>query len=455
MGVPIVSGDKVIGAVSLDSVEKHAFSESDLRLLSTVAASLGVALENARLFDETKRLLAETDERAAELAIVNEIGSALAKQLEFDAIIELIGERISTMFAAHSMFVALYDAVSRQITFPFELQEGKPYHTEPFELGAGLTSIVITSGQPLLLRTLEESIARGRVADGLEAESWLGVPILAGDRVLGVIALESLEHDAYDDGDVRLLSTLASSMGVALENARLFDETKRLLAETDQRAAELALVNEIGSALAKQLDFAAIIELVGERVRSIFDARSIFIAVYDEATNTITWPYDIDEGERFERGTSRPRARHHVDRHPLGTTAPTWHDRGADRGGSHPGRRLGHAILAWRPHPGRSSRDGRHRPREPDSSRLQRGRRATAGDACVEHGRSARERPPLRRDQAPAGRNGPARGGAGAHQRDRLCACATARLRCHRRPGRRPAAGHLRGTLPRHVRGRL
>ena len=55
-------------------------------------------------------------------------------------------------------------------------------------------------------------------------------------------------------------------MGVALENARLFDETKRLLAETEQRAAELAVINEIGAALAKQLDFEAIIELVGERV---------------------------------------------------------------------------------------------------------------------------------------------------------------------------------------------
>ena len=264
---------------------------------------MGVALENARLFDETKRLLAETDQRAAELAIVNEIGAALAKQLEFAAIIELIGDRISTMFTARSMFIALYDPATRLISFPFDVMDGKPIHTEPFELGAGLSTIVIESGQPLLLHSFDEAVAHGMVRSGLDAESWLGVPILAGDRVLGVIALESLERDVYDDGDVRLLSTLASSMGVALENARLFDETKRLLAETDQRAAELALINEIGSALAKQLDFAAIIELVGERVRSIFEARSIFIAIYDEATNTISWPYDIDEGERFERGT--------------------------------------------------------------------------------------------------------------------------------------------------------
>ena len=62
-------------------------------------------------------------------------------------------------------------------------------------------------------------------------------------------------------------------MGVALENARLFDETKRLLAETDERAAELAIINEIGDALAKQLEFDAIIDHVGDRLRQIFRAR--------------------------------------------------------------------------------------------------------------------------------------------------------------------------------------
>ena len=98
------------------------------------------------------------------------------------------------------------------------------------------------------------------------AESWLGVPILAGERVLGVIALESRQRYAYSEADERFLSTLAASMGVALENARLFDETKHLLTESNDRAAELALINEIGAALARQLDFQAIVDLVGERV---------------------------------------------------------------------------------------------------------------------------------------------------------------------------------------------
>ena len=96
-------------------------------------------------------------------------------------------------------------------------------------------------------------------------KSWLGVPILVADEVLGVLALESLEKNAYDDSTERLLATVASSMGVALNNARLFDETKRLLTETDERAAELAIINSVQQGLAAQLDIQAMYDLVGEQ----------------------------------------------------------------------------------------------------------------------------------------------------------------------------------------------
>ena len=128
------------------------------------------------------------------------------------------------------------------------------------------------------------------------------MPIPAGGEVIGAIVLGHDRTDAYTEADERLVSTVASSMGVALANARLFDETKRLLAETDQRAAELALINEIGSALAAQLDFAAIVELVGERLRTIFaaQARDMFIALVDRAANRISYPYWFDDGKRLE-----------------------------------------------------------------------------------------------------------------------------------------------------------
>src|SRR5664279_2195939 len=86
-------------------------------------------------------------------------------------------------------------------------------------------------------------------------QSYLGVPILAGDEALGVIALYSSQENAYDEPSVNLLTTLANSMSVALQNARLFGETQSLLKETEQRATELAVINRIQEGMAGSLDF--------------------------------------------------------------------------------------------------------------------------------------------------------------------------------------------------------
>jgi GAF domain-containing protein len=301
LGVPIESGDRVIGLLAVETFEPYAYSESDERLLSTLASSMGVALENARLFDQTKGLLAETEQRNDELSLVNEIGLALARQLDFDAIITLVGDRIRAIFQVETGSIALFDAATNTIATPYFIDQGRRLSTDSMPLGPGLTSHVITTGASLRLNSSKESEALGAIVVGSdEAESWLGVPILAGDRVLGVISLERRPRYAFSESDERLLSTLASSMGVALENARLFDETKRLLGETEQRNDELALVNEIGLALAKQLEFTSIVDLVGDRIREIFKVSTGVIGLYDAANNLISTPYSIDQGERTQ-----------------------------------------------------------------------------------------------------------------------------------------------------------
>ena len=293
LGAPLTADGHAVGVVVCQTYRAdQRYQDADRDLLAFVGQHIGSALTRVRAIEETRQ-------RNAELALVNEIGRALAEQLEFGAIIKLVGERISTLFAARSMYVALYDATTRLISFPFELNHGQPVRSDPIELGAGLTSIVVQSGQPLLLRSLEEQKLRGAILDGIDSESWLGVPILAGDRVLGVIALESLEPHAYGDADARLLGTLAASMGVALENARLFDETKRLLSETNERAAELALINDVQHGLAEKLDMQAMYDLVGDRIQAIFDAQVVDIAMVDAEAGVLRFPYVIERGVRL------------------------------------------------------------------------------------------------------------------------------------------------------------
>ncbi len=308
LGVPILAGDDAIGLVGFGHPRRDVFTESDERLVSTIASSMGVALQNARLFAETKRLLAETEQRNAELAVVNEIGAALAQQLDLEAIIEVVGPRLATLVNADDIYIGLYDRAANQVTFPFELDRGRRVHGDPIPLGQGLTSQLIEARRPLRFGTLAAQQAAGSVtatyAEDVEAghqsESWLGVPILAGDVAIGVVVFGHGPKDAFTESDERLVSTVASSMGVALENARLFGETKRLLAETEQRNAELAVVNEIGEALAQQLDFQGVIDLVGDRIRSIFNVASGTIGLYDEQAHMLRTPYSIEDGGRVD-----------------------------------------------------------------------------------------------------------------------------------------------------------
>ncbi|HET8571948.1 MAG TPA: GAF domain-containing protein [Candidatus Limnocylindria bacterium] len=302
LGVPILAGDRVLGALTLERRERNSFSESDERLLSTLASSLGVALENARLFDETKRLLTETEQRNSELAMINEIGSALARQLDFGAIIDLVGERIRSIFGVDTMTIALYDPDTNWLSFPYGIEDGQRDALEGWELGPGITSRVIETSTPLRFNTMADTEAFGAINVGPEnqvaKQSSIHVPIPAAGRTLGVVSLDRVEESAFSDADERLLMTLASSLGVALENARLFDETKRLLTETEQRNSELAVINEIGDALGRQLEFDVIIEVVGERMARMFRTADLYIGLYDKRSNTISFPYEIDHGRR-------------------------------------------------------------------------------------------------------------------------------------------------------------
>ncbi|MBI1879520.1 MAG: GAF domain-containing protein, partial [Chloroflexi bacterium] len=253
LAVPIIIGEKVLGVVSVQSYQPHAYDENSVRLLSTLSANMGVAIENARLFEETKRLLAETEQRNAELAIINSVGEGLVKELDFQAIIELVGGKIREILQVEKIFIALYDSQTQLIHYPYYLDRDRRILQEPNALGTGLTSRVIQSRRPLALGTVEQQFELGVIYyPGEElTPSWLGVPIIVSDKVTGVISVQSYEAHAFNDSHVRLLSTLAASMGVALENARLFE------AERSQARRQAALFR-LSGALAAALDKDAI-----------------------------------------------------------------------------------------------------------------------------------------------------------------------------------------------------
>ncbi len=295
LGVPILLNGEYIGGFALQNWEReNVYTDSHVRLLQSLAGSLGVALQNARLFQAEQ-------ERVAELQIINSIQQGLAAELDFQAIVDLVGDKLRQVLKTDEIGIRWYDAQTNLVHYLYEFEHGQRLTVPPRPPVSTFEKILQTR-QPFVQNTNveREAMLVTHIPDTDISKSSVTVPIIGSDRVVGSIIVEDYEKEyAFSDSDVRLLSTVAASMGVALENARLFDETQRLLKITEERAEELAIINSVQAGLAAQLNLQAIFDLVGDKIRDTFDAQAVIISTYDRQTNLLHYPYIYEKGERL------------------------------------------------------------------------------------------------------------------------------------------------------------
>jgi GAF domain-containing protein/CheY-like chemotaxis protein/anti-sigma regulatory factor (Ser/Thr protein kinase) len=302
--VPLAIGGEVRGMITLTDVRPHPFTDGDVRLLETLAASMSVALDNARLFDETQRLLKQTEARAAELAVINRIQQGVAGSLDFEAIVELVGSKMCEVLQTRDISIRLWDEASN-LTHPvYVIEHGIRLHLEAqTPAPGGITDRILRRREAFRAGTEAERMALGvgTYPGTSSSKSWMAAPIVGSSRVLGRIQVENYEREqAFGDAELSLLKTVGASMGVALENARLFAETQRLLKETEQRNAELAVISSVQQGIAGSLEYQAIVDLVGEKVRQIFDAQSVVIGTFDHAAGTEHVMFSVESERRAE-----------------------------------------------------------------------------------------------------------------------------------------------------------
>jgi PAS domain S-box-containing protein len=288
--VPLVTGGRATGVISLQNIDReHAFGESDRQLLETLAGSLSVALENARLVHETRQ-------RNAELALINSVQEAIAGELDQQAIYDAVGDKIQEVFDAQVVAITTVDEASGLMHFRYIIEQGERLQAEP-RPPRGFSKHVLQTREPLLLvegLEVERERYGSQTVVGEAPRSVLFVPLVTGGNATGVISLQNVEREhAFGASDQQLLETLAGSLGIALENARLVHETR-------QRNAELALINSVQEAIAGELDPQAIYDAVGDRIRDVFDAQVVTIATLDEPTGLMHYPYFIERGERLQ-----------------------------------------------------------------------------------------------------------------------------------------------------------
>jgi PAS domain S-box-containing protein len=228
--------------------------------------------ERKQMEQETSRLLAETQQRNDELAIINRVVQELTGELEFQKIIDLASQTLSESLKAHTLYIALYDKQTHKISFPYYKAGNRQRQQPSMTLGPGLTSMILRSAQPLLCETLQQQIDQGMVIATGDCETYLGVPILAGKEAIGVLSVQHPQPRRYTQDDVRLVSTIAANLGIALENARLYTET-----QAANEALEIR-VNELDDARLAMLNMMKDLDEARNEAEDATNAKSDFLA---------------------------------------------------------------------------------------------------------------------------------------------------------------------------------
>jgi signal transduction histidine kinase/CheY-like chemotaxis protein len=250
-----VTKDRMIGGFAVVWWERQRdVSPSDRALLEAIAAQAGVAIENARLFEENRR-------RVEELSVLHELSRAVTGELDRTALLEALRGQLARVVDTRNMIVMLRADGGDTLEVALRIRDGVRDDHEPGRYptsGVGLVAVVLESGRPLRTDDYAAECARRGVkpvAGALDMRYWLGVPLSARDRVLGMLVLRSSERP-FTEAEEGLLLNTAHLTALALSSVRLYEERTRaygeLSAAQDQlvRTEKLRALGEMASGVA-------------------------------------------------------------------------------------------------------------------------------------------------------------------------------------------------------------
>ena len=218
-GFPLKRAGRVLGVFTIAFLTPHTFGENDLRVLGLLADQAASAIENARLYEETAKRLAQTE-------VLREMMLAAASTLNFDQVLNRTIEILERALGVEYLDFMLPDENGEFMkSHPSILGFTPPEGGFCFPTDQCITGRAYRTGQPVIVSDVRE-VTDYAVADE-ETVSEMAVPVRVGDEIVAVLNLESSKLDAFGDEELTFYTAVAGQLGVAMENARLYEQARR------------------------------------------------------------------------------------------------------------------------------------------------------------------------------------------------------------------------------------
>lgn len=240
LGIPLLAKSELIGVIALEKTDAGFYTPEHIQAATTFASQAAVSLENARLFEESQRRAGELDQRSQRLQLLNRFSSELGSTLEGDLILDLCLQQFMGALGGSHAAVILVDAHGR-LTLQRELPAPSallPRPLPPVPLlerlreSQGIFSTNDAQSEPDLAPLLQS------YSSGRSVRSLLMVPLATAANLQGWLLLESPDIYRYTASEIELARTIANQSAIAIQNARLFAETRRLTTDLEKRVEE-------------------------------------------------------------------------------------------------------------------------------------------------------------------------------------------------------------------------
>ncbi|NDJ53038.1 MAG: GAF domain-containing protein, partial [Chloroflexi bacterium] len=291
--LPVLADHQVTGVILIGTVRPSAFSAENLSFMQAIAGQLSVAAVNSRLYANERR-------RAELMQLINLIGSELATVPDLSELLVRVVRRISEVLGSEAVYLFLREGPMMVIRAIVEdgnislLEDG-----QRIPVTQGITGRSVRTSRSYITRdvrldpdftALNEAMQRMRSA--------LTVPVKAADTVIGVLEMLSTEVGAFDETDRKAIETLSNQIAIAIENARLYNETQK-------RLLEQAIIYQIGQDLNTIVEVSQLAEAVVYHTTQALDTSSCFLLVHEPETgdmvirarhqaSTIAQPHALD-----------------------------------------------------------------------------------------------------------------------------------------------------------------
>ena len=276
ISAPIMAAEQLLGVISVFSPQPGAFLQEHLDLLLAICQEIGLALSNARQYQQVQR-------RLAEITLIQNLAEIFNRRLDLQSLLEEVVIQLAQRFG--------YPRVEIYLVEDDGLVQRAHYGKEPriskLSFSVGILGRVARTGLAALVTDVSQDADYYPCVSDTVAE--LAVPICQGPLVIGVINIEADRHGVLTEQDRDLLQVLAGQISIALENAVLY-ERARLHAEdleqtVTQRTSELTELYELSQAIGYTLSYEELLRLLLSHLRNAMRCELVAGGLYFEGNN--------------------------------------------------------------------------------------------------------------------------------------------------------------------------